>query len=587
MALFSILVDIAARTAGLEQGVDRANRRLEGFAANATKIGKAVAGAIPFAAIAAGAQKAVQEAVEYADAISKAAVKSGLATKAISELAFAASKSDIEIGTLSDSLRNLQVSVSQAASGNKSAIESFTQLGINFARFKELKTDEQFEVVAQAIDNLKNASDKNRASLDIFKKSGAELLPAFQDGARGIREAREEAEKLGLSLGEGTVKTLTDIDDATKALANSFKGLGVALAEKVGPGITTFLDQAKKYVTGDFTKTAEEQLQTLIDRERQLEELTQKLASTEGFNLSRFLIGDEAADKSLEKSLGILRNVRDEIEVLKKSLAPKTDDKTLGGLIDPAKAKFKRQDGGFSDEELDDAIRNRSRSFEQLDEAARNAAQRQRDFVDTLETGVLEGLENQAAIAQEAIDNTSVSIEGAMEASSAFASAINESLFTTVSGLFENLGQGADKFAATLLQSFKKIIADQATRKLFEYLSTLGSSTGGNGNAFLKAIGSVFAGARAGGGPVSAGKGYLVGERGPEFFMPGRSGTIIPNGAGGAVVVNMPVNIDARGATKDGADSLMSQLPFILKRNNQALKNEITTAINRGQFGLK
>lgn len=40
-------------------------------------------------------------------------------------------------------------------------------------------------------------------------------------------------------------------------------------------------------------------------------------------------------------------------------------------------------------------------------------------------------------------------------------------------------------------------------------------------------------GGRAAGGPVSAGTPYIVGERGPELFMPGRSGTIIPNGAGG------------------------------------------------------
>lgn len=44
--------------------------------------------------------------------------------------------------------------------------------------------------------------------------------------------------------------------------------------------------------------------------------------------------------------------------------------------------------------------------------------------------------------------------------------------------------------------------------------------------------------AHAMGGPVSAGHPYLVGERGPELFVPGRSGGIVPNGAGGAVINN-------------------------------------------------
>jgi hypothetical protein len=44
-----------------------------------------------------------------------------------------------------------------------------------------------------------------------------------------------------------------------------------------------------------------------------------------------------------------------------------------------------------------------------------------------------------------------------------------------------------------------------------------------------------IAGARALGGPVGAGRSYLVGERGPELFTPGVSGNIIPNGRLGSV----------------------------------------------------
>lgn len=44
---------------------------------------------------------------------------------------------------------------------------------------------------------------------------------------------------------------------------------------------------------------------------------------------------------------------------------------------------------------------------------------------------------------------------------------------------------------------------------------------------------------RAGGGPVSGGRAYLVGERGPEMFVPGMSGGIIPNGAGGTTTIQL------------------------------------------------
>lgn len=55
---------------------------------------------------------------------------------------------------------------------------------------------------------------------------------------------------------------------------------------------------------------------------------------------------------------------------------------------------------------------------------------------------------------------------------------------------------------------------------------------------------TVFGGGRAMGGPVNAGTSYVVGERGPELFMPNTSGTIIPNNrlGGGGTVINLTVN---------------------------------------------
>jgi hypothetical protein len=67
----------------------------------------------------------------------------------------------------------------------------------------------------------------------------------------------------------------------------------------------------------------------------------------------------------------------------------------------------------------------------------------------------------------------------------------------------------------------------------------------------------VFGGGKAAGGPVSGGTTYLVGERGPELFMPSSSGSIIPNNrlggaGGGGAVYNITVNgaIDPEGTAR-------------------------------------
>ena len=64
-------------------------------------------------------------------------------------------------------------------------------------------------------------------------------------------------------------------------------------------------------------------------------------------------------------------------------------------------------------------------------------------------------------------------------------------------------------------------------------------------------LGGIFGGKKAMGGPVSSGKSYLVGERGPEMFSPSRSGTITPNHALGGTT-NIVVNVDASGSAVEG-----------------------------------
>lgn len=58
-------------------------------------------------------------------------------------------------------------------------------------------------------------------------------------------------------------------------------------------------------------------------------------------------------------------------------------------------------------------------------------------------------------------------------------------------------------------------------------------SSGGFGTGGSSSSGAAHVGGRAAGGPVAAGGSYIVGEMGPELFVPGRSGRIVPNGAGG------------------------------------------------------
>ncbi len=116
----------------------------------------------------------------------------------------------------------------------------------------------------------------------------------------------------------------------------------------------------------------------------------------------------------------------------------------------------------------------------------------------------------------------------------------------TFSSAFEDAiikGEKLSKVMQGLLQDIARVIA---RRTITEPL----------GNAVTTALsgfsfGNLFSGLfRAEGGPVSAGQPYIVGERGPEWFVPSRSGTVLPNGTAPASgpVIHQTISIDARGA---------------------------------------
>jgi len=71
-------------------------------------------------------------------------------------------------------------------------------------------------------------------------------------------------------------------------------------------------------------------------------------------------------------------------------------------------------------------------------------------------------------------------------------------------------------------------------------------------NAFLGSLPGIGGFFRAEGGPVSRGRSYIVGERGPELFTPGSSGMITPNHQLGGGSTSVVVNVDASGSNVEG-----------------------------------
>lgn len=102
-----------------------------------------------------------------------------------------------------------------------------------------------------------------------------------------------------------------------------------------------------------------------------------------------------------------------------------------------------------------------------------------------------------------------------------------------------------------------------------------------------------YGGARASGGPVKAGLTYLVGEQGPEPFVPSTNGTILPHGAlqgGGSaspVTIAPTVNMHVHGAGGDLKAIARQAAEAVVKELNSALDTVLARSERVALAGVK
>ena len=183
---------------------------------------------------------------------------------------------------------------------------------------------------------------------------------------------------------------------------------------------------------------------------------------------------------------------------------------------------------------------------------------------------------------QEALEKLNVTIQESMQKT--------QQVFDTVWG---NMGSAIDNFVKTgklsmkdfALSVIRDLIAIQMKAAALKFLGmvfsgyTPGGSAASNMPDNIDIGGGWSPAGKAIGGPVSGGSPYIVGEKGPELFMPAGSGTIIPNhdlsnmGSTTNVTNNYINAID----TKSFEDRLIGSSNAIWAANQYANKNLATS----------
>ena len=156
--------------------------------------------------------------------------------------------------------------------------------------------------------------------------------------------------------------------------------------------------------------------------------------------------------------------------------------------------------------------------------------------------------------------------------------ALGQSIKDSMSSAFMSMVDGTKSVKDAFKEMARSIIL-----KLYEVLvvqQIVNGITGAFGKAF-PGIGKAL-GFMADGGTAQANKPYIVGERGPELMVPGRSSAIIPNdklGGGGGIVVNQTINIST-GVQQTVRSEIRSLMPQIAESAKAAVFDAQRRSVN-------
>jgi len=298
-----------------------------------------------------------------------------------------------------------------------------------------------------------------------------------------------------------------------------------------------------------YTGTNIEDLQKQVNTQRQIDDILGKINA-------KWLDAHPAARAALETAVTGAENARLAQEKLIESMQKAIDTERKYGDGTAAQAKVERDlnqqkaTGKLSTEAYTRALKEQT---EQVQQAAL-ASRRYEDNLGSLAAG-FEHAANAYARANDLYSVGEQTFNG-------LTSAMGEGLDVLMGKSTKTFGQIATDFAAMLA----KMALQAATSAVFKTI--FGSITGSGGwglsgggaavTPFEQGTQALFGGFRAAGGPVDVGRSYVVGENGPERFVPSVAGTIQPNGSSGGGTIN--VNVDM--GRQQGAQNPSAALEF-------------------------
>jgi hypothetical protein len=534
--------------------------------------------------------------------IGESASRVGLTTDQFQKLRFAFVATGSSVEAAESFIDTFSRKVTEAAQGTGALYNFLHANNIEARQFAKLPINEQ---IGRYADLVKNASTNNQifiSSLVSSRQAAAGVTDALKDGREGLVALGDQAEATGVLLDRGFVQraqkankefqilklqATTFLQEAALAASEQFKKQSqqnvennkqlidgwnrfLEVVKTTFPGLVDYLKEGFKDVGQSIEDAAK--LRGVATQQSNFARGVELLKGGQGTQLTQKQMGEfpgyQAAKTTNEDLTKIYNEQQATFQKLidqqnKRNQLLLAEAQTMGQTIGQQTA-YKTEIALLNDV-TEKQIPLSAAMYQEILKvaaAAGEAAQRAEDA-----RIAWQGLNNAVQFA----GNQLIDILDGL---------INKT--TTWQDALKNLQQALLK---AMLQAI--ILGQGPLGNILGLGATTPGGTGGIFGALLKGLT-----ARQSGGPVGAGRPYIVGEHGPELFVPGSSGKIVPNqvsksstGTGLQVVVNNTVSQDTETTTRreqgPGIDRLVID---IVKRGMSGGQFD---DVNQSRFGMR
>jgi len=244
-----------ASSSGLTAGVSRASSSLKSLKTDVSSLRSglstlnAIAGTQLFMSIAGSAMSAARSMVsmgqataENIDNTSKLSARLGLTYGELSGLAYAGDLAGVSMDVIGKAATKADIAFVKASQGSGLAIAAFQGLGLSVDDLQNKSPAERFAAITDAIAGLPSEAEKSAASVKLFGRAGAELLPLFSAGAGEIARATAEAKAFGMSLTNAQGKDVEAMNDAFTRSQAAITGIVTQVTAYLAPSIQGIAD---------------------------------------------------------------------------------------------------------------------------------------------------------------------------------------------------------------------------------------------------------------------------------------------------------------------------------------------------------